>query len=70
EPQLRQEVARDIVTALVAELREDAEIERFNLDGTPMPMAPGAGDAAPGAGNAAPATGEAAPGSGEAPEAE
>ena len=77
EPQLRQEVARDIVTALVAELREDAEIERFNLDGTPMPMAPGAGDAAPGTGNAAPeggnaapATGEAAPGSGEAPKAE
>jgi peptidyl-prolyl cis-trans isomerase C len=36
EPQLRQEVARDIVTALVEDLREGAEIERFNIDGTPM----------------------------------
>lgn len=40
EPQLRQELAREIVTALVADLREDAEIERFNLDGTPMQIAP------------------------------
>lgn len=36
EPQLRQEVARDIVTALVEDLREGAEIERFNIDGTPI----------------------------------
>ena len=36
EPQLRQEVARTIVTALVEKLREGAEIERFNMDGTPM----------------------------------
>jgi len=36
EPQIRQEVARDIVTALVEDLREGAEIERFNIDGTPM----------------------------------
>ena len=36
EPQIRQEVARDIVTALVEGLREGAAIERFNLDGTPM----------------------------------
>ncbi len=36
EPQIRQEVARDIVTALVEGLREGATIERFNLDGTPM----------------------------------
>jgi peptidyl-prolyl cis-trans isomerase C len=61
EPQLRQELARDIVTALVADLREDAEIERFNLDGTPMPVAPQAGDAAPGAGDAAPDAGDATP---------
>jgi peptidyl-prolyl cis-trans isomerase C len=47
EPQLRQELAREIVTALVADLREDAEIERFNLDGTPLQVAPEAGDAAP-----------------------
>ena len=64
EPQLRQEVARDIVTALVAELREDAEIERFNLDGTPMEVAPEAGEAAPGAGSAAPGAGNPAPGAG------
>ncbi|MGI9450111.1 MAG: peptidylprolyl isomerase [Geminicoccaceae bacterium] len=36
EPQIRQDVARDIVTALVENLREGAEIERFNIDGTPM----------------------------------
>jgi peptidyl-prolyl cis-trans isomerase C len=35
-PQLRQELAREIVTALVEDLRSDAEIERFNLDGSPM----------------------------------
>ena len=61
EPQLRQELARDIVTALVADLREDAEIERFNLDGTPLQVAPEAGDAAPEAGDATPEAGDAAP---------
>jgi peptidyl-prolyl cis-trans isomerase C len=40
EPRLRQELAREIVTALVADLRDDAEIERFNLDGSPMRIAP------------------------------
>ena len=35
-PQLRQELAREIVTALVEDLRGDAEIERFNMDGSPM----------------------------------
>ena len=40
EPRLRQELAREIVLALVADLRDDAEIERFNLDGSPMQMAP------------------------------
>jgi peptidyl-prolyl cis-trans isomerase C len=36
-PELRQELAREIVTALVEDLRGDAEIERFNMDGSPMP---------------------------------
>ena len=54
EPQLRQDLAREIVTALVADLREDAEIERFNLDGTPMEVEPEAGAVAPEAGDAAP----------------
>ncbi len=36
EPQIRQDVAREIVTALVEDLREGAEIERFNIDGSPM----------------------------------
>jgi peptidyl-prolyl cis-trans isomerase C len=36
EPQLRQEIAREIVTALVADLHKDAKIERFNFDGTPI----------------------------------
>jgi peptidyl-prolyl cis-trans isomerase C len=35
-PQLRQELAREIVTALVEDLREGAEIERFNMDGLPI----------------------------------
>jgi peptidyl-prolyl cis-trans isomerase C len=61
EPQLRQELAREIVTALVADLREDAEIERFNLDGTPLQVAPGAGEATPEAGDATPEAGDAAP---------
>lgn len=39
-PQLRQEMAREIVTALVEDLRSDAEIERFNLDGSPMEAEP------------------------------
>jgi peptidyl-prolyl cis-trans isomerase C len=47
EPQLRQDLAREIVTALVADLREDAAIERFNIDGTPMEATPDAGPAAP-----------------------
>jgi peptidyl-prolyl cis-trans isomerase C len=40
EAQLRQDVARDIVTSLVAGLHEGAKIERFNLDGTPMAEQP------------------------------
>jgi peptidyl-prolyl cis-trans isomerase C len=43
EPQLRQDLAREIVNALVADLRADATIERFNLDGSPMP-APAEGE--------------------------
>ena len=39
-PQLRQELAREIVTALVEDLREGAEIERFNMDGSPMEEEP------------------------------
>ena len=40
EPQLRQDVAREIVTGMVDDLRANAEIERFNLDGSPMEIAP------------------------------
>jgi peptidyl-prolyl cis-trans isomerase C len=39
-PQLRQELAREIVTALVEDLRSGAEIERFNMDGSPMAEEP------------------------------
>ena len=53
EPRLRQEMAREIVIALVADLRDDAEIARFNLDGSPMRIAPegeqGGAQAEPGA---------------------
>jgi peptidyl-prolyl cis-trans isomerase C len=64
EPRLRQELAREIVTALVADLRGDAEIERFNLDGSPMQTAPEGQPGAPGSGPSAapqsqPAEGEA-----------
>jgi peptidyl-prolyl cis-trans isomerase C len=40
EPQLRQDLARELVTNLVEELREGAEIERFNVDGTPIEEPP------------------------------
>ena len=43
EPQIRQDVARDIVTALVEDLREGVEIERFNMDGSPMVVEEGEG---------------------------
>lgn len=58
EPQLRQEAARGVLTAMMEELRTDADIERFNADGSPMPppeAAPAEGDAAPAEGDAAPA---------------
>ncbi|MEM7021361.1 MAG: peptidylprolyl isomerase [Pseudomonadota bacterium] len=35
-PQLRQEMAREVVSAMVDDLRADATIERFNPDGSPM----------------------------------
>jgi peptidyl-prolyl cis-trans isomerase C len=54
EPRLRQELAREIVTALVADLRDDAEIERFNLDGSPMQIAPDTGQGGPEPGAAPP----------------
>ena len=44
EPQIRQEVARDIVTALVEDLREGVAIERFNMDGSPMVVKEGEGE--------------------------
>lgn len=36
-PELRQELAREVVSDLVTSLREDAEIERFAMDGSPLP---------------------------------
>ena len=40
QPRLRQDMAREIVLALVTDLRDDAEIQRFNLDGSPMQITP------------------------------
>ncbi|WGF90046.1 peptidylprolyl isomerase [Marinivivus vitaminiproducens] len=57
EPQLRQEAAREVLTAMMEDLRSGAEIERFNADGSPMPPP----DAAPAGGEAAPAEGQPAP---------
>jgi peptidyl-prolyl cis-trans isomerase C len=54
QPRLRQELAREIVLALVADLRGDAEIQRFNLDGSPMRIAPEGEEGAPEPGAAAP----------------
>jgi peptidyl-prolyl cis-trans isomerase C len=45
QPELREQLAREIVTALLTDVREGASIERFNLDGTPkaaVPTAPAA----------------------------
>ena len=47
-PALRQEMAREVVSEFLGDLRAEAEIERFNVDGTPMPegdapVQPGAG---------------------------
>lgn len=48
EPELRQQVAREIVAGLVSEVRGGAKIERFSLDGTPQPAAaPAAAPSAP-----------------------
>lgn len=40
EPELREQVARDIVEKTVADIRGAAQIERFNIDGTPKTDAP------------------------------
>ena len=65
EPRLRQEIAREIVMALVADLRDDAEIERFNLDGSPMRIAPESGPGGPEPGAAPPSQPEQGAGQGE-----
>ena len=64
-PQLQQEVAREVVTGLLEGLRENAAIQRFNLDGTPMPPVGEGGQqgqqqpgAQPGGGGDQPATGQ------------
>ncbi|MEZ5930609.1 MAG: peptidylprolyl isomerase [Alphaproteobacteria bacterium] len=44
EPQIRQDVAREIVTALVEDLRDGVSIKRFNLDGSPMAAPEGAAE--------------------------
>jgi peptidyl-prolyl cis-trans isomerase C len=36
EGELREELSRQIVTALLEEARQDAKVERFNLDGSPQ----------------------------------
>lgn len=38
EPELREQVAREIVTALLSNVREGAKIERFNPDGSPKSL--------------------------------
>ena len=57
-PRLRQEMAREVVLALVADLRADAEIQRFNLDGSPIQIAPEAGPEATQEPQAAPGEGQ------------
>lgn len=59
KPQLEQDLSRDLITALVDELRSGAKVETFQLDGSPMPAepaaAPATGGPATGAAPAAPA---------------
>ena len=45
-PQLQQQVAQEVVADLVEGLREGADIQRFNPDGTPMPEQPPAAEGA------------------------
>ena len=53
KPQLEQALSKDIVTALVEELRGKAKVETFQIDGSPMPKEePAAAPSTP----AAPAT--------------
>ncbi|AWU92904.1 peptidylprolyl isomerase [Azospirillum ramasamyi] len=59
KPQLEQELSKNIVTALVDELRGKAKIETFQLDGSPMPKEEPA--AAPATPAPAPAPAPAAP---------
>jgi peptidyl-prolyl cis-trans isomerase C len=47
EPELRQQVAREIVNGLVTQVQGGAQVERFNLDGSPRPAAPAPAPAAP-----------------------
>ncbi|CBS85628.1 peptidylprolyl isomerase [Azospirillum lipoferum] len=49
KPQLEQTLSKDIVTALVEELRGKAKIETFQLDGSPMPKEEPAAAPAPAA---------------------
>jgi peptidyl-prolyl cis-trans isomerase C len=35
EPELREQVAREIINGLVAQAQNGAQVQRFNLDGTP-----------------------------------
>jgi peptidyl-prolyl cis-trans isomerase C len=54
--QIREEMAREAVTAMLNELRSGAKIEKFNIDGSkPAPATPAAPPAAPGAAPAKPA---------------
>ena len=38
EPELREQLSREIVTALLGSVRDGATIELFNIDGTPKPQ--------------------------------
>ena len=54
--QIREEMAREAVTAMLNELRSGAKIEKFSIDGSkPAPATPAATPAAPGATPAKPA---------------
>jgi peptidyl-prolyl cis-trans isomerase C len=55
--QIREELARETVTAMLAQLRTGAKIEKFNIDGSkPQPAAAPATPSVPGATPAKPAT--------------
>ena len=55
QEQLRSQVSEQVIGELVEDLRSHAKVERFQMDGSPMPETPAAAPGAATQGSAAPA---------------